>query len=50
MKGMTENHALFLSVFICIAGVVAAAWEFFPQLNELIHLTPFPDDAFRYVY
>lgn len=48
MKGMVENHPLFLSVFICIGGVAIAAWELFPQLNELIQLAPFPDDLFRY--
>ena len=48
MKGMLENHPLFLSVFVCIAGVVVASWEMVPQLNELIQLAPFPDDAFRY--
>lgn len=48
MKGMLENHFLFLSVFLCVGGVVAASWEFFPQLNEIIQLTPFPNDAFRY--
>jgi magnesium-transporting ATPase (P-type) len=50
MKGMLENHPLFLSVFACIGGVVVAAWEFVPQLNEIIQLAPFPDDAFRSVY
>ena len=48
MKGMLENHFLFLSVFLCIGGVVAASWEFYPVLNEMIQLTPFPDDTFRY--
>ena len=48
MKGMLENHPLFLSVFACIGGVIVAAWEFVPQLNELIQLAPFPNDAFRY--
>jgi manganese-transporting P-type ATPase len=48
MKGMLENHPLFLSVFLCIAGVVVAAWEMVPQANELIQLAPFPDDAYRY--
>ena len=48
MKGMLENHALFLSVFLCVGGVVLASWEFVPQLNELIQLAPFPDDVFRY--
>ena len=42
MKGMLENHPLFLSVFLCIAGVVVASWEMIPQLNELIQLAPFP--------
>ncbi|RYG68159.1 hypothetical protein EON64_05810 [archaeon] len=48
MKGMMENHPLFLSVFACIAGVTVVAWEFVPQLNELIQIAPFPDDSFRY--
>lgn len=48
MKGVTENRALFLSVF-CVAGsVAAAAWEFQPELNALIHLSPFPNDHFRW--
>lgn len=48
MKGVTENRALFLSVF-CVAGsVAAAAWEFQPELNSLIHLSPFPNDHFRW--
>ena len=45
---MLENHPLFLSVYICVAGVVVASWEMVPQLNEAIQLAPFPDDAFRY--
>lgn len=48
MKGLLENHPLFLSVFLCIGGVIVAAWEIVPQVNELIQLAPFPDDAFRY--
>lgn len=48
MKGMLENHALFLSVFACIGGVVVASWEMVPKLNEVLQLAPFPDDAFRY--
>lgn len=48
MKGMMENHALFLSVFVCIAGVVVASWEIIPPLNDMLQLTPFPDDTFRY--
>jgi hypothetical protein len=39
---MLENHPLFLSVFLCIGGVVVASWEMVPQLNELIQLAPFP--------
>ena len=27
MIGMTENHPLFLSIFACIAGVGACAWQ-----------------------
>jgi manganese-transporting P-type ATPase len=42
MKGMLENHALFLSVFLCIGGVIVASWEMVPQLNEAIQLAPFP--------
>ena len=45
---MLENHPLFLSVFLCIAGVIIAAWEMIPQLNDMIQLAPFPDDIFRY--
>ena len=48
MKGMLENHPLFLSVFACIAGVVVASWEMVPQLNEIIQLAPFPDDTYRF--
>ena len=48
MKGMLENHPLFLSVFACIGGVVVASWEMVPQLNDMLQLAPFPDDYFRY--
>jgi len=48
MKGVMENHALFLSSIACIVGLVAAAWEFVPQANELLHLVPFPSDDFRF--
>ena len=47
MKGLLENHALFLSVFLCIAGVCACAWEMNPWANKMIHLVPFPDDGVR---
>jgi len=48
MKGIMENHALFLSSFLCIALVAVCAWELAPELNSLIHLAPFPDDDFRW--
>lgn len=48
MKGISENHPLFLSVFACVAGCVCCAWGTFPELNALIHLEPFPDDDFRF--
>jgi len=48
MKGMMENHALFLSSFLCIILVAVCAWELMPALNGFIHLAPFPDDQFRF--
>ena len=48
MKGISENHPLFLSVFACVAGCVCCAWGVFPELNTMIHLEPFPDDEFRW--
>ena len=48
MKGLTENHSLFLSVFACVAGCAACAWGIFPELNTLIHLEPFPNDEYRW--
>merc|ERR1719487_1992034 len=48
MKGLMENHALFLSSFLCIVLVAVCAWELMPAANSLIHLAPFPDDAFRF--
>jgi cation-transporting ATPase 13A1 len=47
MKGMIDNHPLFLSVFTCIGACIVAAWEWFPELNALIQLTPFPNDEYR---
>ena len=38
MKGLTENHALFLSIFACVAGVAFCAWEVSPTANKLMHL------------
>jgi len=48
MKGIIENHALFLSLFVTIGAVAACAWELVPKFNRLIHLEPFPDDFFRW--
>mmetsp|Transcript_10053 Transcript_10053/g.32761 ORF Transcript_10053/g.32761 Transcript_10053/m.32761 type:complete len:443 (+) Transcript_10053:500-1828(+) len=48
MKGFLENSALFLSLFVAVAGLVLLAWGFVPEVNDLIHLAPFPDDAFRF--
>jgi len=48
MKGISENHPLFLSVFACVGGCVACAWGISPEVNTLIHLEPFPDDAYRF--
>lgn len=47
MKGITENHPLFLSLFATVIGTAALSWSVFPELNKLIHLEPFPDDSFR---
>lgn len=48
MLGVTENHALALSLFVTIGGLVTCAWGVSPELNRLIHLEEFPDDNFRY--
>lgn len=48
MKGITENHPLFLSLFATVVGCAGLSWSVFPQVNEAIHLEPFPDDAFRF--
>eukprot|EP00039_Didymoeca_costata_P012204 m.175013 g.175013 ORF g.175013 m.175013 type:complete len:1509 (+) comp15415_c0_seq4:169-4695(+) len=48
MKGIIENHALCLSLFITIAAVCVCAWGVSPELNAMIHLEPFPDDEFRW--
>jgi len=47
MKGIMENHALFLSSFGCIALVGVCAWEVIPPGNALLHLAPFPNNEFR---
>ena len=48
MKGILENHALCLSVFLTIAAVIFFSWEFSPQINTMMHLTSFPDDEYRF--
>eukprot|EP01059_Diplonema_ambulator_P037534 TRINITY_DN9975_c0_g1_i2.p1 TRINITY_DN9975_c0_g1~~TRINITY_DN9975_c0_g1_i2.p1 ORF type:complete len:1448 (+),score=544.92 TRINITY_DN9975_c0_g1_i2:47-4390(+) len=48
MKGLSENHALFLSLFITFAGIAYVAWAVSPELNAMLHFAPFPDDAFRW--
>ena len=48
MKGLTENHALFLSLFASIGGICLCAWSLIPEVNNALHLSPFPDDQFAY--
>merc|ERR1719456_1088416 len=48
MRGLMENRPLFLSVFILIGAVAAAAWELSPEVNQMVHLSKFPSDAFRW--
>ena len=48
MKGVIENHALCLSLFITIAALFVLSWGLAPELSALIHLYPFPDDEFRW--
>eukprot|EP01063_Lacrimia_lanifica_P033754 TRINITY_DN6102_c1_g4_i1.p1 TRINITY_DN6102_c1_g4~~TRINITY_DN6102_c1_g4_i1.p1 ORF type:complete len:1481 (+),score=675.29 TRINITY_DN6102_c1_g4_i1:75-4517(+) len=48
MKGVTENHALFLSLFTTFAGIAYIAWGFSPEINAMFHFYPFPDDEFRW--
>ena len=38
---------LFLSIFACVGGVAFCAWGVSPEINGMLHLTPFPDDQFR---
>jgi len=47
MKGILENHTLFLSLFVCIGGVAFASWEVLPEFNRALHFYPFPDDEYR---
>ena len=48
MKGLLENHFLFLAVFLCIAFVAFCAWEISPEFNRMMHMHAFPDDEFRF--
>jgi cation-transporting ATPase 13A1 len=48
MKGIMENHALFLSSIGCIGLVAFGAWEVIPEANRLLHLAPFPNEDFRW--
>ena len=48
MSGFTENHAMFLSLVICVIGVGCCAWEIFPYFNNLLQLVPFPSDEIRW--
>ena len=48
MKGATENPGLLYSLALCVAGVVVAAWELVPQLNEYLGLIALPSDEARY--
>lgn len=48
MKGVLENRALFFSLFLCGGSLIAAAWEFSPDINVMLHLSPFPNNAFRW--
>jgi len=48
MRGATENVALLYSLAACVAGIVVAAWEIMPYLNETLGLVPLPTDEMRY--
>merc|ERR1719198_352478 len=48
MRGATENPALLYSLAACVAGIVVAAWEVLPILNETLGLVPLPTDEMRY--
>lgn len=49
MKGLVENRPLFLSIFILFIAVACCAWEMVPMNgSEMIHLSPFPGDDFRW--
>merc|ERR1719267_325232 len=48
MRGATENPGLLYSLALCVLGVVVAAWEIVPQLNEYLGLIALPSDEARY--
>jgi len=48
MRGLVENRPLFLSVFALVGAMAVFAWELVPEVNAMIHLTPFPGDDFRF--
>ena len=48
MSGFTENHAMFLSLIMCVTGVACCSWEIFPYFNNLLQLEPFPSDEIRW--
>merc|ERR1740124_1681077 len=48
MRGATENPGLLYSLAAAVAGVIVAAWELVPQLNEYLGLIALPSDTARY--
>lgn len=44
MRGILENQALFLSVFICTILVAICAWGAIPYLNDLLSLEVVPEE------
>jgi cation-transporting ATPase 13A1 len=48
MRGIMENHVLFMSLFTTVFGVAFCAWEVLPQFNHAVHFHPFPSDEYRF--
>ena len=48
MRGATENPALLYSLLGLVLGIIVAAWELIPYLNETLGLVPLPTDEMRY--
>merc|ERR1712137_14128 len=44
MKGMLENQALFLSLFLCVIMVAVCARGSIPYLNHILNLEVVPED------